>query len=343
MKHLTSITTIALAIALLAPIFVQPIATAETDASFSVIWITDTQYLSENNPTYFDNLCQWIVENKDNYNVQMVVHTGDLVNDEGNRTQWLNANQSMGILLDNGVPYCWDAGNHDYNSTYWIGDQFTAFNPQVMQAKQYWVGDKFDGMNTAVRFSVSGWDCLIVNAAFEANDSVLTWANSILDSNPQSHAIVATHAYLNKAGKYGSWATDFKSAVLDNHANVFLTLSGHYYPTPGNRVKVGERDELLFNQQDAYDQMGAASARILTFDTAQGTIKVQTYNLYSNQFTEDAANSFTLNTSFGNTAVGNGFPTVFVVVVLVVAFSSVILCFTFLRKKARIKQLTVVN
>ncbi len=47
----------------------------------------------------------------------MVIHTGDIVNDEANQTEWANANESMSMLLNNGIPYCWDAGNHDYDST----------------------------------------------------------------------------------------------------------------------------------------------------------------------------------------------------------------------------------
>ena len=92
----------------------------------------------------------------------MVIHTGDMVEDEFNQTHWTNANHAMSLLLDNDVPYCWDAGNHDYNTTYWIGNQYTAFNPTVMASKSYWVGDKFNGQNTAVQFAVSGEDFLVV-------------------------------------------------------------------------------------------------------------------------------------------------------------------------------------
>jgi hypothetical protein len=309
---------IAFTIAILAPSLIQPIATAQMDTdNFSVIWITDTQYLSESNPKLYDNLCQWIAQNTAAYNVKMVIHTGDIVNDESNRTQWQSANQSMSILLANNIPYCWDAGNHDYNSTCWIGNQYAAFNPETFEAKPYWVSDDLGGVNTAVHFNASGQNWLIVNVAFQANDSALRWANNILDANPQAHAIVAIHAYLDRAGEYGQWATNFKTKVLDTHANVFLTLSGHYYPTSGLRTRVGERDELLFNQQDAYGQMGAESTRILTFNPAQGTIKVQTYSLYLNQFIEDSDNSFTLQSSFRNGVVGSGFPVVFVAGVLV--------------------------
>jgi hypothetical protein len=135
---------------------------------------------------------------------------------------------------------------------------------------------------------------------------VLAWANTLLDANPNVHVIVAAHAYLNKAGNYDEWAANFKKTVLDPHPNVFLTLSGHYYPTQGNRTNVGGRDELLFNQQDAYEQLGANSARILSFNVTEGTIKVQTYNVELNQFFEDSNNRFTLNTSFrSHSAVGD--------------------------------------
>lgn len=178
--------------------------------TFSIIWITDTQYLSESNPQAYTDLTHWINQNQAKYNVKMVIHTGDIVNSEGNKTQWLAANQSMGILLGNGVPYTWDAGNHDFNSSYYMGNQFVVFNPAVMQSKPYWVSDKYGGMNTVVHFNIAGWECLILNLAFFANDSVLALANSLLDTNPHAHVIVATHVYLSKAGDYDTWAENLK-------------------------------------------------------------------------------------------------------------------------------------
>ena len=287
----------------------QTLASTVPEGTFSVIWITDTQYLSESHPTYYDSLCRWIVNHADEYNVKMVIHTGDMVEDEFNQTHWENANNSMSILLNNDVPYCWNAGNHDYNTTYWIGTQYSAFNPAVMAGKPYWVGDIFDGQNTAVHFTVSDWDFLIINIAYQANDTALSWANNLLDTYPDSHAIVAAHNYLNTTGGYSakgkddsSWPLNFKRSVLDTHGNVFLALSGHVYPTSGCRTKVGGRDELMFNRQDKDSQMGAASLRILTFDTANGTISVKTFYIYANTFLDDTNNQFTLNTTFYNDA-----------------------------------------
>ena len=321
--YICAITLAILLVSLFSGTITQPcIASDDTGSSFSIIWITDTQYLSASYPTYYDSLCRWIVDNNATYNIKMVIHTGDIVDTEGNLTQWANANQSMSILLSNGIPYCWDAGNHDYNATCWIGNQFLAFNPQTMQTKPYWVSSDFDGMNTAVHFNVDGWDCLIINIAYHANDTVLAWANNLLNANPQSHVIVATHAYIDPQCNYDSWALNLKKTVLDTHPNVFLTLNGHYYPTSGNRKESGDRYELLFNQQDTNEEMGADTARILMFDVAKGTVQVQTYQVLTNQFLQDSNNNFTINTTFRNDS-SNGKVSEFLVAAVLVAILSV--------------------
>ena len=191
-------------------------------------------------------------------------------------------------------------------------------------------------MNNAVFFNVSCGECLIVNIAYDANDTALAWANSVLDAHPQAHAIIATHAYIDKQCRYDDWATDFKNTVLDTHANVFLTLSGHYYPTQGNRTRVGGRNELLFNQQDAYDKLGGASARILTFDTTKGTVNMQTYNLYTNQYAVDSNNSFTLDTAFRNDSIDSeSFLAGLAVVGVVLVLAVVGVCVFFVRKRVK--------
>jgi hypothetical protein len=296
-----------------------------SNRNFSVVWITDTQYLSEVYPAYYNSLCRWIVSNEEKYNIKMVIHTGDLVEDEWNTTQWKQADQSMSILLTNGIPYCWDAGNHDYNSTYWIGNQYSAFNPALMTEKHYWVGDEFNGQNTAIHVNIAGWDLLVINLSYHANDSAIAWASDVLDAYPNSHAIVATHAYLNEKGTYVGrgndeshevWAENFRETLLNKHPNVFMTLSAHFHPASGRRISSGDRDELMFNLQDAYGQLGGASLRILIFETENSKIDVKTYVVYANQFLQDQDNQFTLDTSFYNSAIPE-FPVGVVLVILV--------------------------
>lgn len=312
-------------------------------ADFSVVWITDTQHLSESCPEYYDGLCGWIVDNSERCKVEMVIHTGDIVEDEFNCTHWENANKSMSLLLDAGIPYCWNAGNHDYNEACWIGNQYTAFNPEVHATEPYWIDDAADGQNTAVHFSVGDWDFLVVNIAYMADEDVLEWANNVLDTHTGSCAIVGAHVYLNLTGGYtgacSNWALSLKNTVLDTHPNVFLTLSGHHYPTDGVRTQVGGRHELLYNHQDTDNNMGAASLRIMSFNLAEGKINVETFDLYANSFLDDENNQFMLTTTFQNDSIPDKnadteFPVASAVLVSMAAIVAVaVVCYWRLRRR----------
>jgi hypothetical protein len=299
-----------------------PLALAP-ESTFSVIWITDTQYLSQTYPSDFDNTCNWIISNKDTYNIKMVVHTGDIVNTPSDLNQWENANHSMGILLDNGIPYCWDAGNHDDQSS-WNGMNFKAFNASAMSQRPYWLGDDSNGRSTAVHFEFGNWNFIVVNLEYEASDPALSWANSILDSHPNSYAIVATHAYLDENCRYHQWSLHLQNTVLNNHPNVFMTLNGHYYSNGNaNRTVIGNRYELFFNYQNLDSERGAATVRILTFNVLESKVDVKTYKIYSGQFATDSENQFTLNIPIG--AIPEFPANLLPLVVALIALSSVVL------------------
>jgi hypothetical protein len=166
---------------------------------------------------------------------------------------------------------------------------------------------------------------------------VLDWANNLLDAYPQSHTIVATHAFIDPQCNYDSWALNLINIALDTHPNVFLTLNGHYHPTSGNRTESGYRYELLFNQQDAYGEMGADTVRILTFDIARGTIQVQTYQVWINQFLQDSNSNFTLTTTFGNDLAGENVPKFLAAAVLGVLVLLSTFCLFFLYRKSKMR------
>ncbi|MGA2386289.1 MAG: metallophosphoesterase [Candidatus Bathyarchaeia archaeon] len=283
--------------------------------SFSIVQITDTQYLSDSYPAAYSGLTSWIVNNSEALNLAMVVHTGDIVETPNNLTDWQNANAAMMTLYYNEIPYCWDAGNHDQigndgysdgnvNGTY-IGGNYPAFNVTLMRQNPYWVGDIFNGASTAVQFSFGSYRFMIINVEYDANQTVLNWMQGLLAANPNVNVIVATHNYLNGNGTYGTldaydvtWATNFEK-ILNNYPNVFMTLNGHDYGEGGtaDNLRVGNREEIFFNRQEVDNQMGAATARIYTFnfnDTANPIVYIHTYQDYgSPHFLTDPQDQFT--------------------------------------------------
>jgi hypothetical protein len=247
----------------------------------------------------------------------MVVHTGDIVQTGGQQGEWENANQAMSVLLQNGKPYTWCAGNHDDlvggdSTSGWNGNVWTsAFDPSLVSgqvnALQYasWVGDYHDGMNTAASFSANGLDFLVVNIEWNAQPDVLEWVGLILDDPAYAgyYVIIAPHAYVDAGGVVALMSdyvdlTSFVAGLtklMDEHSsNVFLTLNGHYatdsgYNTP---TPINNRNQLMFDRQDCTDDPGdpagqgvdAATSTTPDSDKVGGaTVTILTFDMSSNQ------------------------------------------------------------
>jgi len=261
---------------------------------FSIIQITDTQYLPQSYPTLYDNLTHWIVANNKFWNVSMVIHTGDIVNVPDDKVQWQNANDAMMTLYKAGIPYCWCAGNHDLvgdlvgrepNNYTYLGSNYPAFNPDHMSDKSYWVDSIYHGTSTAVKFRFGNIHFAVVDVAYNANQTVLDWMQNIIHMNPDVNVIVATHNFLNGYAKYGShssnsnqyhnstidqtWATNFQR-IISGDSNVFMTLNGHDAGTGVSACLSQEygQTEIFFNCQELYNQQGSVFARIYTFNMA---------------------------------------------------------------------------
>jgi hypothetical protein len=320
-KRNTIVTLIIIGLFITTSPFFLPKTHAATDDSFSIMQISDTQFLSVSFPQLFKDTTSWIVNNSANYNLKMVIHTGDIVDNINSSSgaysdpaQWNNANTAMSSLLNAGIPYCWDAGNHDqipWNdaSGTWLGSSYTAFNAGNMRSKTYWVSDTADSKNTAVKFSYNGYDFLIINVEYMASSQTLNWMKNLLDSNKGTNVIIAAHTYLNVKGGYGfsspglpgevAWCTNFK-AIIDGYPNIFLTLSGHDPSGTANTTRVGNRQQIFFNRQAATTPAGqtaAASVRIYTFNLTTNVVSTTTYCLDTQLWLTSATNQFTFNTA----------------------------------------------
>lgn len=297
--------------------------------------ITDTQTLNSEYgfPTLYNNLCNWVVNNIDAYNVKMVVHTGDIVNDNDVPSEWQTANTAMNILVNNNVPYVWCAGNHDQPNTdgwspvpngEWVGNQYAAFNPENFRSKSYWAGDYFNGKDNAVKFSVGNYNFMVIDIECAANDATLNWMKGLIEQNPNYNIIVATHAYLNAPDVNadtddGLWAWEQSlTDILDNYPNVFMTLNGHasgYSQTAQNWFNThrqnGNRMEIEFDLQESYNRAGADSARIYTFNLNNKNVDVSTYSDLNSVWltSSDDEFSFTANIQPSNNPTATPFPT----------------------------------
>lgn len=194
--------------------------TPSPDAAWSMVVLPDTQsYVRSSADTgILEQMTQWVVDQRDAFGVQFVVHEGDIVNqnsqvaptsgDQSGDQQWQNAKAAMS-LLDGVVPYALSPGNHDYGTTN-AQDRTTQFNDYFQQDDNPLVDPQQGGTlksllepgnleNTLHEFvAPDGREMLVLATEWGPRQAAVDWANLALrPAKFADHtAMLLTHAYM---------------------------------------------------------------------------------------------------------------------------------------------------
>jgi hypothetical protein len=254
-----------------------------TQKDFTVVVLPDTQYYSESYPAIFDNQTRWITKNVANLNILFVAHEGDVVNNYDITTQWQNANHSLSIL-DGAVPWAVLPGNHDGSSVGNSNENLSSFT------HYFWKVNGFE------LFTGGGDNYLVFNLQYNANDTVLAWANTTIAKYPTRRVIVTTHDYMNTDGTRSTVGDRIWNRFVAPHAEqIFLVLCGHNHAEAmrSDVVRGHTIYQILADYQTRVNG-GDGWLRILDFQPAENRIIVKTYSPYLNSYETDANSQFTL-------------------------------------------------
>ena len=302
---------------------------------FTVVILPDTQYYScgvpcSSSPAVFQSQTQWIVDNRLARNIAYVGHLGDCVEhgnlgngvDPNPDYEWNNASAAMSLIEDpvatqlaDGMPFGILPGNHDQTPN---GDP-VGTPPENSTAKfnQFFGVSRYSGRayygghfgtnndNNYTLFSASGLDFVVVDLEYAPtpDPAVLAWADGVLQAHPTRRAIVLTHHMLG-TGNPGAFSAQGQAIydTLKHNPNLFLLLGGHV-PGEGRRQDVfdGRVVNSLLSDYQGRTNGGNGWLRVMTFSPANGTIQVQTYSPWLNQFETDADSQFTLTYDMATT------------------------------------------
>jgi hypothetical protein len=208
------------------------------------------------------------------------------------------------------VPYAIAVGNHDMKAR---GDSslFQQYFPASRFEGFEWYGGCFEGntdnpgfsgnnANSFQLISAEGLDLLFLHLECNAPDSVLQWADSVMDKYPDRWVIVTTHMGLgplerpktNKGyiddpkgrmrwkkvhGNRGNTPQQMWEKCFRKHANLLLVCSGDQSRTVSMCLEsTGDHGNTIYELTSDYTSSGPL--RIYRFTPAENTIRVITYD-----------------------------------------------------------------
>lgn len=307
------------------------------DGSFTMVALPDTQHYcdNKNNHKHFFNQTDWIIRNQKKFNIQFVMHLGDITNNNLPK-HWDVAQQAIKRLDDN-VPYSLAPGNHDYGPNgsckvrqTSLTDYFSVSNAK----KQPTFGGVMDPErleNSYHTFSVGGMKFLVFALEWGPRDSVVEWADEIATKHPEHHAILTTHAYMYsdetrydfvKYGEKQRWnphtygtakgdettndGQELWDKLVSKHKGFFLTLNGHVLHDGQARLtsqgKAGNDVHQVLANYQMKKEGGEGFLRLIEVLPDGKTIQMKSYSPSIDKFKVDPQNQFALRLSPGWTA-----------------------------------------
>ena len=263
----------------------------DSEKSFSIVLLPDTQNYSEKYPETYIAQALWIRKQAKQDNIKFAIHLGDIVQTSTKQPEWENADRAM-RLLDGVVPYSVAPGNHDMVVKTRDSSLYNKFySPERFAGRKWYGGHMGDNNdNNYCFFEASGMKFMILNLEFAPRDETLEWAAGITERYPEHRVIVATHCYMRPKARDTGCATSYNIAgnsgeqmwqkFIRKQPNIFLVVSGHVLGV-GLQTSINDAGGKVLEMLTDYQGLpngGDGWLRSLTFVPSENKIHVRTYS-----------------------------------------------------------------
>ncbi|WP_306061171.1 metallophosphoesterase [Natronococcus wangiae] len=302
----------------------------DPDTEFTVAIFPDTQYYAEQDNGIFEQMGQWIADNKDEYNIEMFLHEGDIVQNYGsnNEDEWEVAQDAIKRIDAEHIPTVLALGNHDADNIrdpQTFRSRFPASRYEEIEGINETVVDwgTFEGYseNAYLIQEINGEKFLFITLEFGPRDAALEWSGQIMQTHSEATAILVTHTYLYHDGTRTDSNDDHAPSAYEGtllppesnynngeqmwqtelryHANLAAVHSGHHIGGPlvaqSEAHEKGNRTNQMFMNYQTIDNGGDGWLRLFTINTETYNVEVNTYSPYLDQWSDDTKESFEFN------------------------------------------------
>jgi len=264
--------------------------TAEGDV-YTIAWLTDTQHYSKRFPDTYLTMTEFIADNAERMNLEYIAHTGDLVHDFDDETQWLLADKAMKSIdaLPNGVL----AGNHDMDNEGEAALYEKYFGEHRYNSRGWYGGSFENNMGHYDLVNAGGTRYIFVYLSFEPTEDAIKWANKVFAEHRDRVGVLAVHEYFDTDSTLTEEGQKLFDKVVAKNPNIYMVLCGHRYTV--NCIEAAFDDDgdgtpertvyqMIANYQAAGDMGGDGYMRFMQVDEAEDVIRMYTYSPVKKDF-----------------------------------------------------------
>jgi len=252
----------------------------ETTVTYSFIHISDPQSLTTNYPETLDLTFSHIESLKKSCNISAIIITGDVVNTWNDKKDWDAYAHARNLTT---IPVYEIAGNHDTDA----GDHYEYYNQYAGEPEKNYVTSVGD-------FDFVGIDY----AATTLPPEELFRLRGTLADSSRSHAIIATHYYMDEGGNLSPLGEDIDTYLIVKPS---LVLMGHMHANFIRKRMVGGFPTVadMTNYQDGvpggttgWDYSAGTLYNVTSVNGQVKTITARVVHIYPTQYVEEELTVF---------------------------------------------------
>jgi hypothetical protein len=283
--------------------------------------LPDTQYYSQDFPPVFYSQTQWIADQADALNIDLVMHLGDLTN-RNSHPQWTVARSAIDRFFPE-IPTVLAQGNHDCGPNGNAADRSTLMEqyfPESYLAQQPTFGGTFESVaNNYSLIEAAGRKWIILSLEWGPRTQAVEWADQVLSDHSDRLAIIVTHAYMHRGdqrmdrlvgefnGSPYSYGTadlpggtsdggDLWRDLVSQHPNTVMVLSGHINGESrvSDATSYGNVVHQMLTDYQGRPEGGEGFLRLIEIAPGSSTLRFRTYSPWQERYFTGPGSHFEL-------------------------------------------------
>jgi len=205
---------------------------------FSLVVLPDTQYYVACRSPHLERQVRYVLEQQQDQNIVLVLTVGDLT-EHNEDAEWAFFHEAVSPLFER-VPLLLTTGNHDHGSGGAARTRGTSltriFGQPPARARALLAKAPSDGNweNAYYRLPVGKGTLGVLTLEWGPRQSIVEWANGVLDQYATDRQIFTTHAYLYHDDTRYDWASFGPAQEWNPRSYGTARLDPEQAPGPGN-------------------------------------------------------------------------------------------------------------
>ena len=241
-----------------------------------VLVFGDSQKIVNEDPSSYLTSMEKVLTDSNTKDANYILQMGDIVEDNL-LSNWPVA-QTAWRKFDNIVPYVLNVGNNDLANDNGVINFNQYFPLSHYQGWPSFVTNYDRYTNSAHRFIIGGVNWLVITLRYNANATVIDWANGVIANNPTNKVLLVSH---------DANLTSNVTLLGKKHSNVIAVLAGHT-ATSDPSVLIGDQgNKILYIKTCFHNKILDMYSCVLEFDVEAGSISGRYYSAQYGKFWDD--------------------------------------------------------